>query len=76
VHGLRTEYQDRVNFVILDYDVPAERALARSLGIEAHPAFATLTPGNERDARVRQRAFGPLAEDRLRRLLEDAAASR
>jgi len=69
VHGLRPEYQERVNFVILDYDLAADLDLARTLGVARHPAFAVLPPGGGPDS-VAQRLFGPQTEDVLRRVLD------
>lgn len=71
MHGLRPEYQDRVNFVILDYEAPEELALAQAMGAGAHPAFVLLPPDGGPSA-VAARAFGPLHEVALRRLLDQA----
>ncbi len=71
MHGLREEYQDRINFVILDFDIGAERDLARELGVGRHPSFAMVAP----DAGdVLKTTFGPLREVALRELLDDAIA--
>lgn len=73
MHGLREEYQDRVNFVILDFDESAQRDLARELGVGRHPSFAVVTP----DASdVLRTTFGPLREVALRELLDEAIAGR
>ena len=63
----RLEYQDRVNFVIWDFDRDDDYELADELGVAAHPAFGALAPDS---ARVEERLFGPLNEARLRELLE------
>ena len=67
MHGLRSEYQDRVNFVILDYDIREDRALAERLGVASHPAYATVTVGA---GEVATRFFGPAPEDKLREVLD------
>ena len=71
MHGLRGEYQDRVNFVILDYDIREDRALAERLGIGGHPAYATVAPGA---SEVVTRSFGPQPDDALREILDELLA--
>ncbi len=71
MHGLRNEYQDRVNFVILDYDDPDELALARDLGIAQHPAYGFVAPDSNE---VVNRIFGPQPGPALRSLLDDFIA--
>ena len=73
MHGLRYEYQDRVNFVILDYDSEADGRLAQRLGVRAHPAYALVATDGER---VTERKFGPLDDVALRALLDAAAPKR
>ena len=46
MNGLRLEFQDRVNFVILDLDLGADRVLARSIGLAGHPNFGALAPNS------------------------------
>ena len=72
MHGLREEYQDRINFVILDFDQSAERDLARELGVGRHPSFAVVTHPTPDD--VLKTTFGPLREVALRELLDEAIA--
>ena len=67
MHGLRNEYQDQVNFVILDYDERDQRALAERLGAGSHPAYATVAPGA---ADVVSSFFGPTPEGKLREILD------
>ena len=67
MNGLRTEYQDRVNFVILDYDLREDRSLADRLGVGAHPGYATVTPDA---SEVATRFFGPTPEAHLRAVLD------
>ena len=71
MHGLRNEYQDRVNFVILDYDERDERSLAERLGAGSHPAYATVTPGA---GEVVSSFFGPAPEAQLREVLDTLIA--
>ena len=71
MHGLREEYQDRVNFVILDFDIEAQRGLARTLGVGRHPSFAVVASGADD---VLKTTFGPLREVALRELLDEAIA--
>lgn len=63
VSGLRPQYQDRINFVVLDYDLPSDTVLAKRLGVHAHPAFALVEPDSDR---VIERFFGPQDEKQLR----------
>ncbi len=73
MHGLRPEYQDRINFVILDYDNDDDLRLARDLGVAQHPAYAVLPPDGGPDD-VSGRRFGPVPETELRRVLDSALA--
>jgi thioredoxin-like negative regulator of GroEL len=70
VHGLRIEYQDRINFVILDYDRSEDYGLAQDMGVAAHPAFAVIPADGGPDATDR-RFFGPLVEEQVRAILDD-----
>jgi thioredoxin-like negative regulator of GroEL len=71
VNGLRHEYQDRINFVIWDYDRDADSGLADDYGVRAHPAFAIFAPDSDE---VVDRFFGPQPEARLRDRIEAALA--
>ncbi len=71
MHGLRPEYQDRINFVILDYDVDEDLDLAREMEIPAHPAFTVVPPDSHPTAHI-VHLFGPLTETRLRELIDEA----
>ena len=73
MHGLRPEYQDRINFVILDYDIDADLDLARELEIPSHPAF-TIVPPNGAPGEHIVHIFGPQNEKNLRKLLDEALA--
>ncbi len=71
VSGLRPQYQDRINFVVLDYDLPSDTALAKRLGVHAHPAFALVQPDSDK---VIDRFFGPQDEKQLRARLDGLLA--
>ena len=72
MHGLRAEYQDRVNFVILDFDIGAEKELAKKLGVGSHPSFALVAPDSDE---ALTKSFGPQREQTLRELLDGAIDS-
>lgn len=63
VANLRYEHQDRINFVILDFDLEADLALAQRLGIAAHPGYALVLPGQFEPSKM---WFGPTPEEGLR----------
>ncbi len=71
VHGLRPEYQDRVNFVILDYDLDDDLELAKRLNAARHPAYAIVAPDSDEVADLK---FGPLTQSSLRELLDGIVA--
>ena len=71
MHGLREQYQDRINFVVLDYDIGDDLGLARDLNVGSHPAFAVVAPDSDE---VGERRFGPLTTDALRAWLDAIAA--
>lgn len=73
MHGLRPEYQARINFVILDYDVREEFDFARQMGIANHPAYGVIPPDSGPE-QIARRVFGPQSNTRLRELLEQAIA--
>ena len=73
MHGLRPEYQDRINFVILDFDVRAEVEFAAEMGIAAHPAFGLIPPDGGPDDNTAH-IFGPMSKTKLRELLDGALA--
>ena len=70
MHAARPEYQDRVNFVVLDYNADPDYELAERLGVARHPAFAVLPPDSDKPAK---RIAGPLPPDDLRVLLDETA---
>lgn len=71
MHGLREQYQDSINFVILDWDIREESDLAEELGVRRHPAFGLISPEGE----VVRRMFGPQQEAVLTEAIEDVIAS-
>jgi thioredoxin-like negative regulator of GroEL len=71
VHGLREQYQDRINFVILDWDIREENDLADDLGVRHHPAFGFVSP----DGEVLRRMFGPQQEETLVEAIDEVIAS-
>jgi len=73
VHGLRIEYQDRVNFVILDFDIAGEVDLARGMSIAQHPAYGVIPPDGSPDE-IAERIFGPRNQNALREVLERVIA--
>ncbi len=74
MHGLRPEYQDEVNFVILDYDINEQRAFAAEMAAARHPAF-TVIPPNGRPEDATDRRFGPLNDEHMRELLDGLVAT-
>ena len=74
MHGLRPEYQDEVNFVILDFDINEQHDLAADMAAARHPAFAVIPPnGGPEDATDRR--FGPLNTEHMRELLDGLVAT-
>ena len=67
MHGLRTEYQDQVNFVVLDVDDREDDRLARALGYSGTPAYLLIAPDS---AEVIARVFGVQREPKLRGMLD------
>ena len=67
MHGLRAEYQDRVNFVVLDVDDRDDGRLARVLGYSGTPAYLLVAPDS---AEVIARVFGVQREPKLRGMLD------
>ena len=73
MNGLRIEYQDRVNFVILDWDKRStDRAFAGTLGLTTHPSFGAVTANS--DDVVRALHLEP-RRDELREMVEELVAS-
>ena len=61
MHGLREQYQDDINFVILDWDIDEENDLAADLGLRGHPVIGLYSP----DGETVKRLFGPQQESAL-----------
>ena len=70
MYGLREQYQDSINFVILDWDIREENDLAEDLGVRQHPAIGVISP----DGEVLKRVFGPQQEQALVELIDEAIA--
>lgn len=66
VHGLEREYEDRVGFVYLDVDDPANQALADRLRARGQPRFYLLNGSGE----VVEAWSGPVQEATLRAALD------
>ena len=71
MYGLREQYQDRINFVILDWDINDQNDLAEDLGVRRHPAFGLVSP----DGEVVRRLFGPQQEAVLIEAIDEVVAS-
>ncbi len=71
MYGLREQYQDRINFVILDWDINDQNDLAEDLGVRRHPAFGFVSP----DGEVVRRLFGPQQEAVLIEAIDEVVAS-
>ena len=65
------EYQDRVNFVILDYDLDEDLDLAKDLGVARHPAYGLIAADSDE---VVAKIFGPQPKNALRQILDDFLA--
>ncbi|MBA01403.1 MAG: hypothetical protein CL752_03205 [Chloroflexi bacterium] len=64
------EYQDRINFVILDYLITEQREFASVMSVAGHPAFAVIDV-NQDPKDARDQTFGFQSESRLRSILEE-----
>ena len=71
MHGLRAEYQDRVNFVVLDVDDRDDGRLARALGYRGTPAYLLIAPDT---AEVLARVYGVQYGRALRNILDSLVA--
>ena len=67
MNRLRLEFQDRVNFVILDWDIPEEKQFGMSLGFSYHPNFATIAPNSNE---VVQPLYAAPRSGELREMIE------
>ena len=68
VHGLETEYDNRMNFVYLDIDDPANDHFKDQLSFRYEPQFFLL---NEKGTIIKQWS-GVVKEDVLRNAIEGA----
>ena len=59
VHGLETEYKDRINFVYLDIDDPRNETFKRDLGYRVQPHFLLI----DGDGSIIQQWIGPVPEE-------------
>ncbi len=71
MNELRLEFQDQVNFVILDWDIPEEKAFGMGLGFSYHPNFATLEPNSNE---VVDTLFAAPRGNELRDMIESVLA--
>jgi hypothetical protein len=74
VHGFRPDYQDEVNFVILDYDIKEQRELAADMAAARHPAFTVIPPNGSPDDAT-DRRFGPINNEHMKILLDELVAT-
>ena len=72
MNGLRIEFQDRVNFVILDWDIPEDHAFGTGLGMTNHPNFLSIAPNSNEV--VRGLYLSPKSGE-LREMVEELLAS-
>ena len=74
MNGLRLEFQDRVNFVILDWSIRADRTFARSLDLTYHPNYASIAPNSDEVVRgLYLEARGNELSDMVEQLVADYA---
>jgi thioredoxin-like negative regulator of GroEL len=66
VHGLEAEYHDRIHFVYLDIDDPANDAYKQQLGYRYQPHILLL----DGEGTIVQQWLGPVSEDDLRTALQ------
>ena len=72
MNGLRLEFQDRVNFVILDWSLRADRTFARSLNLTYHPNYASIAPNSDE---VVQGLYSEARSGELREMIEELLAN-
>ena len=71
MNGLRLEFQDRVNFVILDWRVADDKAFARRLELTYHPNYASIKPNSDE---VVDRLLLEARRGELREMIEELLA--
>jgi len=69
VHGLEVEFHNRVEFIYLNIEDNANDDFKKELGYRYQPHFFLLNEEGE----ILQQWLGPVAEDELRRTLEEAS---
>ncbi len=74
MHGFRPDYQDEVNFVILDYDIKEQREFAAEMAAARHPAFTVIPPNGSPDDAT-DRRFGPINNEHMQILLDELVAT-
>jgi hypothetical protein len=70
VHGLESKYVDRMNFVYLDIDDPANDSFKENLGFRYQPHIFLLGP----EGQVLNQWVGPVTEQALAEAFETALA--
>ncbi|MCB0192938.1 MAG: hypothetical protein KDJ65_13420 [Anaerolineae bacterium] len=70
VHGLENEHRDRINFVYLDVDDPANQDFIQTLGRRAQPEFYLL----DAEGNVIKQWFGNVSEQEFELAFADALA--
>jgi hypothetical protein len=70
VHGLEDQYADRMNFVYLDIDDPANDSFKEALGYRYQPHFFLIDEGG----RILNQWVGPVSEEVLVEAFETALA--
>lgn len=68
MNRLRLEFQDRVNFVLLDVQKDDDADLARRLRLLGHPRFGTVRPNSDD---VVERLLGAPRSGELRAMIEN-----
>jgi thioredoxin-related protein len=68
VHGLESQYSDRMNFVYLDIDDPATNEFKQALGYRVQPHFFLL----DGEGNVLMQWLGAVSEDELAMEFESA----
>lgn len=71
VHGLEKQYGDKIQFIYLDVDDPANQALAQTLGRRGQPEFYLLDGSGQ----VIERWAGPVREATFKEAFDRLIAS-
>ena len=71
MNRLRLEFQDRVNFVVLDWTIRDDKDFARTLDLTYHPNYAAVAP-NSND--VVRRLLLEARSGELREMIEELLA--